>query len=52
MTLIRTLLAAAGLGLALSATAQEPAIRSTLAERIPQLDKIDEIRQTPHEGAV
>lgn len=50
MTLIRTLLAAAGLGLALSATAQEPAIRSTLAERIPQLDKIDEIRQTPMKG--
>ncbi len=50
MTLIRTLLAAASLGVALSATAQEPAIRKTLVERIPQLEKIDEIRQTPMKG--
>ena len=50
MTLIRTLLAAASLGVALSATAQESAIRTTLVERIPQLEKIDEIRPTPMKG--
>ena len=46
MKLIPSLLAAASLGLALTATAQEPAIRKTLAERIPQLEKIDEVRAT------
>ena len=45
-----TFLAAAALGLALSASAQEPAIRKTLAERIPQLEKIDEVRATPMSG--
>ncbi len=50
MTFIRTLLAAASLGVALSATAQESAIRTTLVERIPQLEKIDEIRATPMKG--
>ena len=47
-----SLLAAAALGLALSgaATAQESAIRKTLAERIPQLEKIDEVRTTPMPG--
>jgi len=50
MTLIRTLLAAASLGVALMASAQEPAIRKTLAERIPQLEKIDEIRPTAMKG--
>lgn len=50
MTFIRTLLAAASLGVALSATAQESAIRTTLVERIPQLEKIDEIRPTPMKG--
>ena len=50
MKLIPSLLAAASLGLALTATAQEPAIRKTLAERIPQLEKIDEVRATPMGG--
>ena len=50
MKLITSLLAAASLGLALTATAQEPAIRKTLAERIPQLEKIDEVRATPMGG--
>ena len=51
MTLIRTLLAAASLGVALTATAQEPAaIRKTLVERIPHLEKIDEIRPTAMKG--
>lgn len=50
MKLIPSLLAAASLGLALAATAQEPAIRKTLAERIPQLEKIDEVRATPMGG--
>ena len=50
MKLIPSLLAAAALGLALSASAQESAIRKTLAERIPQLEKIDEVRTTPMTG--
>ena len=45
-----SLLAAAALGLALSASAQESTIRKTLAERIPQLEKIDEVRTTPMPG--
>jgi len=44
------LLAAAALTLSLSATAQEGAIRKTLAERIPQLEKIDEIQATAMPG--
>lgn len=50
MKLIPTLLAAAALSLNLSATAQESTIRKTLAERIPQLEKIDEVRSTPMSG--
>ncbi|MBX9835850.1 MAG: DsbC family protein [Burkholderiaceae bacterium] len=50
MKLISSLLAAAALGLALSASAQESAIRKTLAERIPQLEKIDEVSTTPMSG--
>ena len=50
MKLIPSLLAAAALGLALTASAQESAIRKTLAERIPQLEKIDEVRTTPMTG--
>ena len=50
MKLIPTLIAAASLGLSLSATAQEAAIRKTLTERIPQLEKIDEVRATPMGG--
>ena len=50
MKLIPSLLAAAALGLALTASAQESAIRKTLAERIPQLEKIDEVQATPMTG--
>lgn len=50
MQLIPSLLAAAALTLSLSATAQEAAIRKTLAERIPQLEKIDEIQATAMPG--
>ena len=52
MKLIPSLLAAAALGLSLStaAFAQESAIRKTLAERIPQLGKIDEVQGTPMSG--
>ncbi len=52
MKLIPSLLAAAALGLSLStaAFAQESAIRKTLAERIPQLEKIDEVQSTPMSG--
>lgn len=47
----RTLLAAAALLLAgASAFAQDAAIRKTLAERIPQLSQIDEVRSTPMKG--
>jgi len=44
------LLACTALATAFSASAQESAIRKTLAERIPQLDKLDEVRATPMPG--
>ena len=50
MKFIPALLVATALGFALGANAQEPAIRKTLAERIPQLEKIDEVRATPMSG--
>ena len=50
MQLIPTLLAAAALTLGFSATAQEAAIRKTLAERIPQMEKIDEVQPTAMSG--
>jgi len=51
MKLIPALLAAAGtLALTASAHAQEADIRKALAERIPQMDKIDEVRPTPMKG--
>ena len=50
MQLIPTLLAAAALTLGFSATAQEAAIRKTLAERIPQMEKIDEVQATAMPG--
>ena len=51
MKLIPALLAAAGtLALTVSAHAQEAEIRKALAERIPQMDKIDEVRPTPMKG--
>ena len=45
---IHTLLTAATLALlSVTATAQEADIRKALAERIPQMDKIDEVSPTP-----
>lgn len=46
----RFLAAAALACLALGAQANEAVIRKTLAERIPQLSKIDEVRATPMDG--
>jgi thiol:disulfide interchange protein DsbC len=37
-------------GLAAAALAQEPAIRKNLAERLPQMGKIDEVTKTPMPG--
>ena len=51
MKLISTLLTAVSLAsMSLVATAQEAGIRKALAERIPQMDKIDEVRPTPMKG--
>lgn len=50
MKLITTLLALTAATLSLCATAQEADIRKALAERIPQMDKIDEVRPTPMAG--
>ena len=50
MKLIPTLLAAAAFALSFNVSAQESTIRKTLAERIPQLEKIDEVRSTPMSG--
>jgi thiol:disulfide interchange protein DsbC len=46
----KTLLTAAALLLSFGALAQEAAIRKTLAERLPNLPKIDEIVRTPVAG--
>ena len=50
MKKITWLLACTALATTFSAAAQESAIRKTLAERIPQLDKLDEVRATPMPG--
>ena len=50
MKLTTTLLALAAATLSLCATAQEADIRKALAERIPQMDRIDEVRPTPMAG--
>ena len=50
MKLTTTLLALAAATLSLCANAQEADIRKALAERIPQMDKIDEVRPTPMAG--
>lgn len=47
---LRTGLSAALLALPLLATAQEATIRKNLAERIPGLAEIDEVRKTPMNG--
>jgi len=50
MKLTTALLTVGAATLSLSATAQEDAIRKALAQRIPQMDKIDEVRATPMKG--
>ncbi|WP_422843866.1 DsbC family protein [Acidovorax sp. M2(2025)] len=50
MKLIPSLLAAATLACGFAASAQEADIRKALAERIPQMDKIDEVRPTAMKG--
>lgn len=49
-TLWATALTLAGLGLHFSASAQEATIRKNLADRLPQMGKIDEINKTPVAG--
>ena len=48
--LIRTMFYLSLLGLGLSAVAQEATIRKNLAERIPQLQAIDEVSKSPMAG--
>lgn len=48
--LIRTMFSLSLLGLGLSAAAQEATIRKNLAERIPQLQAIDEVSKSPMAG--
>lgn len=48
--LIKTVLLAATVATAFSASAQEATIRKNLAERIPQLQKIDEVSKSPMPG--
>ncbi len=50
MKMIKTALAATLLAATLGAQAQEAAIRKNLAERVPQLQGIDEITKTPMPG--
>ena len=50
MNLLKTTLLCASLWLSLSAGAQEATIRKNLAERIPQLPKIDEVVKSPMPG--
>jgi thiol:disulfide interchange protein DsbC len=50
MTLIKSILAGALLAASLGVAAQEAAIRKTLTERLPNLPRIDEIRQAPMAG--
>ena len=50
MKTLHWLLASTALATSLFASAQESAIRKTLAERIPQLEKIDDVQSTPMPG--
>lgn len=50
MTLFKTIMTGTLLGLSLGAFAQEAAIRKNLAERLPNLPRIDEINKTPMAG--
>jgi thiol:disulfide interchange protein DsbC len=47
MKLVAFLLATASLTFGLSVHAQDANLKKTLTERIPQLEKIDEVRSTP-----
>ena len=50
MKLMKPVLIGALLGMALSVAAQEAVIRKNLTERIPQLQKIDEVNKSPIAG--
>ena len=50
MKLVACLLAAASLTFGLNVHAQDANLKKTLTERIPQLEKIDEVRATPMSG--
>jgi thiol:disulfide interchange protein DsbC len=50
MRFFKTLLGVALMAIAVSAFAQEAAIRKNLAERLPQLQSIDEVSKTPING--
>ena len=50
MKLVACLLATASLTFGLSVHAQDANLKKTLTERIPQLEKIDEVRSTPMSG--
>lgn len=50
MKLTSTVLAALGIATCTLASAQEADIRKALAERIPQMEKVDEVRPTPMKG--
>ena len=50
MNIIKTMLAAALLAIGVTALAQEATIRKNLAERVPQLQAIDEITKSPMPG--
>ena len=50
MKLVACLLATASMTFGLSVHAQDANLKKTLTERIPQLEKIDEIRSTPMSG--
>ncbi len=50
MNLMKPVLIAALLGVALGVAAQEAVIRKNLTERIPQLQKIDEVNKSPIAG--
>ena len=50
MSFLKTLFTLAALGTSLGAPAQEAAIRKNLAERIPQLQKIDEVSKSAMPG--
>src|SRR5690606_31987937 len=50
MKLVACLLASVSLTFGLSVHAQDANLKKTLIERIPQLEKIDEVRSTPMSG--